>query len=328
MSSPNAKDSSWLLSRLDYFARTSRTLLRHPLDGAERVRGRLDRRRDRRAWEGLGRPATELYGVVRDWQPVLHEALGAPWPCGAAERFPQVWSDLVALSSSAGIRLGRATYRGWNDGDPEFARAVWCAVAHLRPRVVVETGVAHGVTSRVILEALELNGHGHLWSIDLPAVDPSLHSEIGVAVPRSLRHRWAYLEGTSRSRLPALLAEAGEVGVFVHDSLHTGRNVRFELEAIWPALSDCGVAVVDDIDHSPAFHSFTQAAAASNKVAATHQDEGGIWGVAVKGGSRRPSPSPGGPLSWPRSDQGARSADSARGDAEGTTPPRRWTVDG
>ena len=38
-------------------------------------------------------------------------------------------------------------------------------------RKVVETGVAHGVTSRFILEALERNGRGFLWSIDLPPLE-------------------------------------------------------------------------------------------------------------------------------------------------------------
>jgi hypothetical protein len=287
MSQRNAHAARGLPSRIHYLARTSRSMIRHPLDGAERVRGRIDRRRDKRAWEELGTHAKDLYGVVGDWQPRLHEALGSPWPCEAAGRFPRVWSELEALSSSAGVRLGRASYGGWNDGDPGFARAVWCAIAHLRPRVVVETGVAHGVTSRVILEALELNGYGHLWSIDLPAVDPALHAEVGVAVPPTLRHRWTYVEGTSRRRLPALLSEIGEVGVFVHDSLHTGRNVRFELDAIWPALSDRGVAFVDDISHSLGFHSFTQVAAPSGRLAASHDDGGGIWGVAVKAGPER-----------------------------------------
>jgi cephalosporin hydroxylase len=41
-------------------------------------------------------------------------------------------------------------------------------VLHSRPDVVIETGVAHGVTSRIVQEALNRNGSGHLWSVDLP----------------------------------------------------------------------------------------------------------------------------------------------------------------
>lgn len=38
---------------------------------------------------------------------------------------------------------------------------------HTRPEVVIETGVAHGVSTRIVLEALTQNDLGHLWSIDL-----------------------------------------------------------------------------------------------------------------------------------------------------------------
>ena len=53
----------------------------------------------------------------------------------------------------------------------------------MRPDVVVETGVAHGVTSRIVLEALGQNDHGYLWSIDLPhPLDNRLHKDTGAAV--------------------------------------------------------------------------------------------------------------------------------------------------
>ncbi len=70
-----------------------------------------------------------------------------------------------------GIRAGPESFQWWNDGDAGLVRAIWCLMRHLRPKNVVETGVAHGVTSRFILEALKRNGDGHLWSIDLPPLD-------------------------------------------------------------------------------------------------------------------------------------------------------------
>jgi hypothetical protein len=56
----------------------------------------------------------------------------------------------------------------WNDGDAGLVCAIWCLIRHLRAERIVETGVAHGFTSRFILEALESNRAGHLWSVDLP----------------------------------------------------------------------------------------------------------------------------------------------------------------
>ena len=60
------------------------------------------------------------------------------------------------------------SYSGWNDGDPGLTRAIWCLIHHLAASQVVETGVAHGVTTRLVLEALQRNGGGRLWSIDVP----------------------------------------------------------------------------------------------------------------------------------------------------------------
>ncbi len=53
---------------------------------------------------------------------------------------------------------------------------------HLRPKKVVETGVAHGVTSRFILEALKRSGDGYLWSIDLLPLERVWRKQVGAAV--------------------------------------------------------------------------------------------------------------------------------------------------
>jgi hypothetical protein len=119
--------------------------------------------------------------------------------------------------------------------------------------------VAHGVTSRFILEALERNGSGHLSSIDLPPIERYRQAEVGVAVGGRYKDRWSYIKGSSRLRLPKLLDRLGEIDLFVHDSLHSERNVRFELDLAWGHLRPGGAIVVDDIDANRGFRSFTQA---------------------------------------------------------------------
>jgi predicted O-methyltransferase YrrM len=192
----------------------------------------------------------------------MHERLGCALPCDAAAECRALWPDAIEALRRRGLRVGPASFGIWNDGDPEFVRAVWCLVRHLRPAKIVETGVARGLTSRFILEALARNGSGHLWSIDLPpALDTHLHAEIGAAVEAPLHARWTYLEGSSRRRLPRLLADLGEIDLFIHDSMHTEDNVRFELDRAWAALRPGGAVVVDDIDLNWGFHSFAAARA-------------------------------------------------------------------
>ena len=170
----------------------------------------------------------------------------------------EVWHQVIGELEAKGIRTGPESFQWWNDGDAGFVRAIWCLTRHLRPKNVVETGVAHGVTSRFILEALKRNGDGHLWSIDLPPLERFWRGEIGIAVGSGHSDRWTYIRGSSRRRLPGLLRERGQIDLFVHDSRHSERNVRFELDRIWPTLGPKGAVVVDDIDANWGFQSFTQ----------------------------------------------------------------------
>jgi predicted O-methyltransferase YrrM len=202
------------------------------------------------------------YTPDADWEQRLHLDLGCPWPCPQAAEFWALWPSVIAELEAKGIHAGPESFQAWNDGDAALVRAIWCLTRHLKPKKVVETGVGHGVTSRFILEALARNAAGHLWSIDLPPIDRFWRSQVGAAVgdPQSspCAARWTLLRGSSRRHLPQLLAQLGEIDLFVHDSLHSARNVRFELDLAWPALSPHGALVVDDVDANWAFHTFTQ----------------------------------------------------------------------
>ena len=58
--------------------------------------------------------------------------------------------------------------------------------------------------------------------------------------------------------MPTVLSQLGEIDLFVHDSLHSEGNVRFEMDRAWSALRPGGAIVVDDIDMNRGFQSFTQ----------------------------------------------------------------------
>ena len=144
--------------------------------------------------------------------------------------------------------------------------------------------MAHGVTSRVILEALRRNDRGRLWSIDLPhPLEHQLHAQTGAAVPDDRRDRWTYLEGT-RQRLGPLVAELGPVGVFVHDSLHTARNTLFELERAGSGLEPGGVMLADDIKSHDGFAAFARRHPEYDTLICESEDKIGVFGIAVKGG--------------------------------------------
>jgi predicted O-methyltransferase YrrM len=265
-------DPSTVLDRVAWCGRAARLALEDPVEGLDRVLVRLVRQR---------RPRSAPTAEPTDTFPAhLHALLRAPWPCPACDRFEQTFAAAIARLEAKSYPVGRGAFGGWDDADPGFARAIWSIAMHLRPRVVVETGVARGVTTHVILEALRQQGLGHLWSVDRPPLDPQLHSQVGAAVPHELRSGWTLLRGTSRRVLPALLRQVGSVDVFVHDSLHTERNVRFELASAWSSMDGAGAVVVDDVERNGAFAEFVAAEPVAAVVAAA-DDGRSCFGVAV-----------------------------------------------
>ena len=226
-------------------------IARDPGGAWERFANRMDRRIE------YARPAP-VYRADPDWPHRLHALIGATSGCATAGEFAPVWRQIEAIVAAKGIRLGPASFYGWNDGDPALGRTLWRLIRHLRPTTVVETGVAHGITTRVILEALERNGHGRLWSVDPPPVEPHRAAEIAIAVDGPAAKRWRLVAGTSRRVLPGLLAELGRIDLFVHDSLHTKRNLCFEVTEAVKFLQPSGVIIIDDIDTNWGFHALQQ----------------------------------------------------------------------
>ncbi len=137
--------------------------------------------------------------------------------------------------------------------DSLLARCCYLACRLLEPAVVVETGVAYGVSSAFILKALEANRRGVLHSVDLPPLRQRYNEFWGIAVDETLRPRWSIHRGSSERVLSGLLEEVGVVDLFLHDSLHTYRNMRREFELVWPRLRTGGVILADDVERNRAF---------------------------------------------------------------------------
>src|SRR5262249_12392915 len=128
---------------------------------------------------------------------------------------------------------------------------------------------------------LHRSGNGHLWSVDLPAIDTALHHEIGMAVPEDMRSRWTYVAGARKGGAPRLGRGAQRGDLFLPASPHPPRHERVELDTVWPALPPGAVAVVDDIDRNLGFARFIERVALDAWVA-RHVIGDGLWGTAIK----------------------------------------------
>ncbi len=253
-----------------------RQALHNPVDAYYKVITRWHERNERDTPPGR-------YTIDQDWRQRLDVS------DDDREQTERLCRSIEATLTAKGIRPGPESYLWWNDGDPAFIQAIWCLIRRLHATKVVETGVAHGVTSRIILEAL--NGQGHLWSIDLPpSWAPELHHEVGAAVGRRPSDQWLFIFGASRRRLPKLLDAISPIDVFVHDSHHSKYNMLFEMACAWPALRPGGALVVDDIDLNCAFEEFCQTVSAEKLIGEAEPirpdtrrfNDKGLFGILLK----------------------------------------------
>ncbi|HEX6708861.1 MAG TPA: class I SAM-dependent methyltransferase [Rubrobacter sp.] len=150
------------------------------------------------------------------------------------------------------IRGGDAFSPRWA-ADSRLARLCYVLCRLIRPSIVIETGVAYGVSSAFVLRALEENGQGTLHSVDLPPLRREYERYWGIAVPDDLKGRWELHRGASARVLPRLLEEKGMVDLFLHDSLHTYRNMRREFDTVWSHLRNGGALLADDVERNRAF---------------------------------------------------------------------------
>lgn len=144
-----------------------------------------------------------------------------------------------------------------------------------KPKIIVETGVGPGGSTSFLLNALQKNEEGILYSIDLPGFDSLYYPNIGKhydvhvptgfttgwLVPQRLRNRWTLILGNTKTELPKLLEKLSAIDIFIHDSLHTYDHMMFEYSTAWPHLPKGGLLLSDDVNPywSLAFPDFCRA---------------------------------------------------------------------
>jgi predicted O-methyltransferase YrrM len=145
-----------------------------------------------------------------------------------------------------------------------------------QPHVMVETGVFYGAMSAMILQAMQRNGFGQLYSIDLPFESDGLPVDArGSLVPDELRPNWTLILGDSRVELPRLLARLGKIDAFNHDSLHSTQHMTWEFETAWPQIKPGGFLSSHDVLTTPSWRRF------GNRHRAEIQTSGRVYGLGI-----------------------------------------------
>lgn len=220
-------------------ANATRRAVRNPRWLRETVRTKRDAHADRDRGFSLTHYAEHVCTVAE----ALRDGFGV-----SAGEYDALKSRVRIPSAPDGSVWG-----GW----PDILDLTGSLVLLRRPSVVLETGVAMGFTTAVILAAMDENDAGALHSIDLPPLQVDPATFVGRVVPHELRGRWTLHVGPSRSLLPGLTRKLAPIDVFVHDSDHSYPGQYDEYRQVWPHLVDGGALISDDV-FNPAFVDFAR----------------------------------------------------------------------
>ena len=152
-------------------------------------------------------------------------------------------------------------------GGPGDFRLVYFLTRHLRPTVVLETGVAAGFTSAAILTAIERNGGGTLFSSDLPYMGSAeARAEVGRVVEPRLRKGWNLALGGDRANLAEFLPRMSHVDLLHYDSDKSSAGRKYALDALAGKLTPTSVIVMDDIADNTFFRDWVTRDARPHRV--------------------------------------------------------------
>ena len=79
---------------------------------------------------------------------------------------------------------------------------------------------------------------------------------IGNAIPNEIQDRWKLVNGTSSEKLNELFQSIKKPDIFLHDSLHTYKNMLLEFQTAWPFIKNGGFLLSDDVIGNNAFLEF------------------------------------------------------------------------
>ena len=134
--------------------------------------------------------------------------------------------------------------------DPACGALLKKSVAEVRPSVAVEVGLAYGISTLYLLEALALSGAKKLIGMDPAQFDDFWRGGGVHNVKRSgYGNLYEFHENSSQQILPALVARGERIGLGFIDGWHTFDHVLVDFFYIDQMLEVGGIVVFDDVGY-------------------------------------------------------------------------------
>jgi hypothetical protein len=129
------------------------------------------------------------------------------------------------------------------DLGPALGLILFELIKNERPVKVIETGVAAGASSNLILESLNRTGSGSLTSVDITL-------KVGELVEDHLKVRWEVKvlpKSFKKKAFTGILNANSDATIFVHDSDHSLNWQIFEISSVVAAIPNINFILVDDV---------------------------------------------------------------------------------
>ena len=138
-------------------------------------------------------------------------------------------------------------------GNNYAVEIIYFLIINFKPNIILETGVAAGLSSRCILEAIKKNSKGILYSSDFPYFrldNPEKY--IGIMVPEELKKNWRLEILGDEKNIKKFKLEIDYADIILYDSdkRYSGKINFFK--AINNLIRPNSIIVVDDL-HNDSF---------------------------------------------------------------------------
>ncbi len=183
--------------------------------------------------------------------------------------------DLLTEGMSVSYQMAKEAGVGpfpaaWNI-ESNLSSYLYAYVMAKKPKFVVETGVANGLSTRILMKALEQTG-GELHSFDIRNESCSVYQGTG---------KWTFhlVPTKNQKKFFSDLVANWEIDLWFHDGDHSFMWQEFEYKLAFSKLASGGLLLSDDVDTSEAWIEFCE------KIDLEHTcvfDSRKIFGIATR----------------------------------------------
>jgi len=157
----------------------------------------------------------------------------------------------------------------------------------INARYIVETGVAAGWSSLVILLSISQRPDSMLVSTDLPYPSAQNVDYVGSAVPCELRKYWRLIRDADRTALPQAIGLLPWLDMCHYDSDKSDAGRSWAYPLLWDSLRPGGFFVSDDVHDNLAFRRFCRRVGCIPTIVRDHGHH--RWGDKYVGILRKPN---------------------------------------